>query len=471
MSQILPTLLAGGSGTRLWPLSRELYPKQLLSLNGDQSMLRDTLDRVKQLNCEPAIVVCNEEHRFLIAEQLRARGESFGAIILEPVAKNTAPAIALAALHARSSGADPIMLILPADHVIADAGNFRRAVDQAIPLAEAGNLVTFGIVPEKPETGYGYIKKGAYLADGVDAAQVDAFVEKPDRAAAESYLASGDYFWNGGIFLFKASAYLEELLRFEPDIYDCCEKAIAMEVKDLDFVRPAIDFEKCLSQSIDYAVMEKTDRAVVVPLNVGWSDLGSWQALWEISEKDREGNVMVGDVVSSDTTSSFIYSDSRLVATLGLENTIVVETSDAVLVAEKDRVQEVKLLVEQLRSSDRTEHYSHARVYRPWGSYETITLRNRYQVKRITVNPGASLSLQMHHHRSEHWIVVSGTAVVQRDDEEFVLSENESTYIPLGAKHRLRNPGKLELDLIEVQVGSYLGEDDIVRFEDVYGRG
>ncbi len=433
-------------------------------------MLQTTMDRLEGLPCEAPYVVCNEEHRFLVAEQIRARGSEFGAILLEPVARNTAPAIALAAFHALEALENPMMLILPADHHIDDAQNFRDVVRSALPFAEQGELVTFGIVPDRPETGYGYIKRGKILSQGTHAARVDSFIEKPDIETAQRYLEAGEYLWNSGIFLFPAMTYLEELRKFQPEIYQCCKTAIEDSSEDLDFVRPSSAFERCKAESIDYAVMEKTSRSIVAPLNVGWSDLGSWQALWQISEKDENENVMLGDVVCEDTQHSLVYSDSRLVATLGLTDTVVVETADAVLVAGKERVQDVKSLVERLRKEGRSEHHSHARVYRPWGSYETIALGDRYQVKRIKVKPGASLSLQMHHHRSEHWIVVNGTAMVNRNDEEFVLSENESTYIPLGATHRLHNPGKLELDLIEVQVGSYLGEDDIVRFDDNYGR-
>jgi len=469
MSDILPVILAGGSGTRLWPLSRELYPKQFLRLAGEHTMLQATLKRLEGLRVAAPYVVCNEEHRFLVAEQCRAISQEWGAIILEPVAKNTAPAIALAAFRAVRSGDDPLLLVLPADHFIADAAGFRRAVVQGTPLVDKGALLTFGVVPERAETGYGYITQGAPVTHG--ATRVAAFVEKPDRARAEAFVAGGNHLWNSGMFMFRASAYLDELRRFRPDIHTACERASASETVDLDFSRPGNQFIECPVDSIDYAVMEHTERSAVIPIDVGWSDLGSWSALWDIAARDADGNSTFGDVIKVDTRNSYIHSESRLVATIGIDDAVVVETADALLVARKDKVQDVKQVVEALRNCEtRNEHHSHVRVFRPWGSYESVEHGERYQVKRISVKPGSSLSYQMHHHRAEHWIVVKGTALVQKDDERFLLAENESTYIPIGAKHRLSNPGKVPLELIEVQVGAYLGEDDIVRFEDKYGR-
>ena len=470
---IIPVILSGGSGTRLWPLSRETYPKQFLPLADRNTMLQNTALRVAGLNDMAApVVVCNEEHRFMVAEQLRAVGIHPAAVMLEPVGRNTAPAVAMAALHAQSEngGADPLLLILPADHVIADVAGFRAAILQVAPQAEAGRLITFGIVPTAAETGYGYIKAGAPLNDqGVCA--VERFVEKPDQATAERYLASGDYYWNSGMFLFRASTFLAELERFAPAILAACQHALAGGRADRDFLwldRAA--FAACPKDSIDYAVMEKTDHAVVTPLAVGWNDVGSWSALWEVGERDADGNIERGDVISLETRDSYIDAASRLVATVGVEHLVVVETADAVLVAGKDRVQEVKAVVDQLKARQRPEGRLHRKVYRPWGCYDSIDFDQRFQVKRITVNPGASLSSQMHHHRAEHWVVVHGTARVTRGEEVFLLTENQSTYIPVGVRHRLENPGKIPLEIVEVQSGSYLGEDDIVRYDDVYGR-
>jgi len=470
MSDLLPVVLAGGSGSRLWPLSRELYPKQFLRLYGERTMLQGTLTRLSGLPTAPAYIVCNDEHRFLVAEQLRGIGHAWGAIILEPAARNTAPAIALAALHAVSAGADPILLVLPADHFLQDAAAFQSAVREGATQASEGALVTFGVVPTRPETGYGYIRVGERIAHGIGAARVAAFMEKPDVATAGRLLQSGQYLWNSGMFLFRASAYLSELQRTRPDIFSACERAMSESRRDLDFVRPGAAFLESPTDSIDYAVMEKTERSVVIPLDVGWNDLGSWDSLWSITPHDSDGNVAEGDVIHVDTRNTYLRSEDRLVAAVGVEDIVVVETADAVLVSRRDRVQDVRKIVDRIRSCTRHEHRTHVRVYRPWGSYESVENGDRYQVKRITVNPGSSLSFQMHHHRSEHWIVVRGTARVQRGDETFLLAENESTYIPLGAKHRLSNPGKVPLELIEVQVGTYLGEDDIVRFDDVYGR-
>ena len=466
MAQLQPVLLSGGSGTRLWPLSREAYPKQFLPLAGDDTMVQATWRRVEALADLAPIVVANEEHRFLVAEQLRQVGAPVPAILLEPVGRNTAPAIAAAALQAMAGGADPLLLVLPSDHVVRDVAGFQRAVREASSAAEAGALVTFGIVPDAPETGFGYIQ--AEAGDGLR--QVLRFVEKPDAATARSYLDAGGYYWNSGMFLFRASRYLEELARFRPDIVDAVRAAHATARHDGDFVRLDKDaFSACPSDSIDYAVMEKTADAMVLPVDIGWNDVGSWSALWDVAERDADGNAHHGDVIAVDSRNSYAYAQ-RLVALVGVDDIVVVETDDAVLVARKDKVQEVKQVVARLKQEQRSQAVLHREVHRPWGSYDSVDNGGRHQVKRIKVKPGAALSLQMHHHRAEHWIVVSGTAKVTRGDETLLLSENESTYIPLGVKHRLENPGKVPLELIEVQSGSYLGEDDIVRFEDVYGR-
>ncbi len=485
---IIPVVLSGGSGTRLWPLSREQFPKQLLPLTGgSDTMLQATVARTAGLPGVGApVVVCNEAHRFMVAEQLRQAGVAGARIVLEPIGRNTAPAIALAA-HAALGAAgtdDPLLLILPADHVVRDVAAFQAAVRAAQPAAEAGQLVTFGVVPEGPETGYGYIRRAAEPLAGVAAAgaadagapgggvyAIDRFVEKPDLATAQGFLASGEYYWNSGMFLFGARRYLRELAAQAPDIAAAVQAAFEAAKSDLDFVRvDAETFGACRSDSIDYAVMEKTREAVVVPLAAGWSDVGSWSSLHAAVESDADGNVLRGDVIAEDTRDSFVFSESRLVATVGLDSHVVVETKDAVLVAPRDRVQDVKALVARIKAAGRSEHSLHREVFRPWGSYDSIDSGERYQVKRLSVNPGASMSLQLHHHRAEHWIVVSGTARITRNDEVFLLEENESTYIPLGAKHRIENPGKIPLHIIEVQSGSYLGEDDIVRFEDRYGR-
>jgi mannose-1-phosphate guanylyltransferase/mannose-6-phosphate isomerase len=467
---LTPVILSGGAGTRLWPLSRELHPKQLLALaGGDRTMLQETATRVAGLpELTPAVIVCNEAHRFLVAEQLRLLGGAAAPrILLEPTGRNTAPAIALAA-HAALEAGDPLLLVLPADHVIRDVEAFQAAVRAALPSAEAGKLVTFGVVAHQPETGYGYIKRGPGAGPVYP---IERFVEKPDAATARQFVAAGDYYWNSGMFLFRASRYLEELQRHAPDIAEACRQASAAGRRDLDFIRPDGGlFTACRSDSIDYAVMEKTASAVVVPLDAGWSDVGSWSSLHDAVEKDARGNVQRGDVIAEDTDGCFLYSQSRLVAAVGLKDHVVVETKDAVLVAPRDRVQDVKLLAARLKASGRYEHSLHREVYRPWGSYDSVESGDRYQVKRLTVKPGASMSLQLHHHRAEHWIVVSGTARITRNDEVFLLEENQSTYIPLGAKHRIENPGKITLHIIEVQSGGYLGEDDIVRFEDRYGR-
>ena len=506
--------MSGGSGSRLWPQSRSLYPKQFLPLVNERSMLQNTIARLDGLaDIGKPLLIANEEHRFLVAEQLRQMGREAEAIILEPVGRNTAPAVALAALKALNHKApvnvpdntgtsaipggrtktqsDALLLVLAADHVIQDEAAFHHAIEAAKPVARDGKLVTFGIVPTHPETGYGYIKAlmepqrhkdtkkdveqepfvPICLGGEKTIMPVEQFVEKPDRATAEQYLASGNYFWNSGMFMFKASRYLEELRQFRPDILAACEQAIAVEHPDMDFVRlNEAAFKACPDDSIDYAVMEKTQDAVVIPLDAGWSDVGSWSSLWDIAEKDAQGNAVQGDAMLHDTRNTYVRSEKKLVATVGVEGLVITESDDAILVASKGRVQEVKKIVERLKADGRTEAKLHRKVFRPWGSYDSIDAGERYQVKRITVKPGAQLSLQKHYHRAEHWIVVKGTALVTNGDQEILLTENQSTYIPIGVVHRLENPGKFDLELIEVQSGSYLGEDDIVRFEDTYGR-
>ncbi len=473
MLTLTPVILSGGAGTRLWPLSRELYPKQLLALTGERTMIQQTALRLEGLGAAGPVVVCNEAHRFLVAEQLRQLAIAPQAIVLEPAGRNTAPAIALAA-HAALKGAAPqaasdlLLLVLPADHVIRDVPAFHKAVHSALDAAQQGQLVTFGIVPTSPETGYGYIQRGP--ASGA-VYRIARFVEKPGAAVARDLVATGDYYWNSGMFLFGARRYLEELGRLAPGIASACAAAFAAAKADLDFTR--VDkqlFEACPSDSIDYAVMEKTADAVVVPLAAGWSDVGSWAALHEASEPDAHGNVSRGDVICEDSEGCYLYSESRLVSAVGLKDHVVVETKDAVMVAPRNRVQDVKKLVSRLKEQGRYEHSLHREVFRPWGSYDSIENGPRFQVKRLKVKPGAVLSLQLHHHRAEHWIVVSGTARITRGDEVFLLEENQSTYIPIGVRHRIENPGKIPLHIIEVQSGSYLGEDDIVRLEDHYGR-
>ncbi len=469
---IIPVILSGGAGTRLWPLSRELYPKQLLPLVGDNTMLQDTVLRLDGLADRSApIVVCNDAHRFMVAEQLRQAGQQADAVILEPVGRNTAPAVAVAALQALESGDDPIMLVLPADHVIRQAATLCKVVEAGVSSVLEGALLTFGIVPTAPETGYGYIKRGEQRAAGGELFKVQQFVEKPDTATAENYLASGDYYWNSGMFMFKASSYLAELKKHAPEMVQACEAAWQGRVADLDFVRLDTDaFAACPSDSIDYAVMEKTDHALVIPLDAGWSDVGSWSALWEVGSENGAGNVKSGDVIEVDCANSYLHGSSRLVAGIGLQDCVVVETADAVLVAAKDRVQDVKKVVEQLKSSDREEHLLHNRVNRPWGAYEGLDAGDGFLVKRITVNPGARLSLQRHNHRAEHWVVVRGTAEVTCENVVQTLTANQSFYIPIGDKHRLTNPGEEILEIIEVQTGELLSEDDIERFDDHYGR-
>jgi mannose-1-phosphate guanylyltransferase/mannose-6-phosphate isomerase len=468
MSELIPVILSGGSGTRLWPLSREAHPKQFLPLLGDRSLLQMTWLRLVGLpGMSAPLVVANEEHRFLVAEQLREVGATPAALILEPVGRNTAPAIAVAALRAIADGGDPVLLVLPSDHVIADEAAFRAAILEVLPAAEAGEVVTFGILPTAPETGYGYIN--AAPGDGVR--RVLRFVEKPDAATAAGYVASGEYFWNSGMFAFRASRYLEELQRSRPAMVAAAREALDKAVRDVDFLRlDKVAFSASPSDSIDYAVMESTERATVLPIDVGWNDVGSWSALWSVVEQDGDGNAHRGDVIARDCRNTLAMSEKRLVALIGLDDVVVVDTDDALLVARRDRVQEVKEIVTALKAGKRSQATWHRKVYRPWGSYDGIDSGERFQVKRIIVKPGASLSLQMHHHRAEHWIVVKGTARVTNGDKVFLLGENESTYIPLGSRHRLENPGKQPLELIEVQSGGYLGEDDIVRFDDVYGR-
>ena len=480
--KLQPVVLSGGTGSRLWPLSREMYPKQLIALVSEQTMLQETVSRLNGLNGHEKItllnplVVCNEEHRFFVAEQLRQIGTPAEKIILEPVGRNTAPALTLAALAAAP---DTVLLVMPADHVIRDESVFHTAIEEGMHLSATGALVTFGIKPDSAQTGYGYIRIGAALEDTASAHAIDRFVEKPDSATAQSYVESGDYLWNSGMFMMQAASWLDEMQRLQPAMLESCRAALEGGEDDRDFYRVDAEiFAACPSDSIDYAVMEKitggTDAAAhpaaVIPLDAGWSDVGAWSSLWDVGDKDEAGNVIKGDVYAIDTRNSLLFAEQRHIASIGLDDVIVVETADAILVAHKDHDQSVKQVVERLKAEDRSEHLNHKLVYRPWGSYECIDCGDRFQVKRITVNPGASLSLQLHHHRAEHWIVVKGTAQVTRGDEVFLVTENESTYIPLGVKHRLENKGAIPLEMIEVQSGSYLGEDDIVRFEDVYGR-
>lgn len=464
-----PIIIAGGTGSRLWPLSRELYPKQFHQLYGDKTMLQATIERLQNLDCLPPIVICNENHRFIVAEQLRQIGQLNHNIILEPVGKNTAPAIALASFCVTQNGDNPNLLILPADHVILNTEAFEQSIQNALPYLDDNKLVTFGIVPKTPETGYGYIQCGRKLQE--TGFIVNQFVEKPDQQTAQSYLDDGGYLWNSGMFSFKAQSYLNELKQYRQDIYDICRKATEQLDNDLDFIRiDAEIFKTCPEDSIDYAVMEKTADAVVVPMDAGWNDVGSWSSLWEVSDKDEQGNSKHGDVLCINSQNNFVFAETGLVATVGIQDNIIVQTKDAVLVTNKENAQNVKLLVKQLQKDNRSETQLHREVYRPWGKYDSVDSGQRYQVKRITVKPNEKLSVQMHHHRAEHWIVVSGTAKVSVDGKEILLTENQSVYIPLGAIHFLENPGKIPLELIEVQVGSYLGEDDIVRFEDRYGR-
>ncbi|WP_426357579.1 mannose-1-phosphate guanylyltransferase/mannose-6-phosphate isomerase [Pseudocolwellia sp. HL-MZ19] len=478
---ILPVIMAGGSGTRLWPLSRSNYPKQFLALgcgnDHSQTMLQQTISRLNGLGNAPCMLICNEEHRFIAAEQVRTLGAEHGGIFLEPVGRNTAPAIALAAIHALETakdGEDPVLLVLAADHVISDEAAFQTSVKQAYEHAKNDKLVTFGIVANSPETGYGYIKRGSAVSD--DAFLVSSFVEKPNLETAKGYVDSGEYYWNSGMFMFKASQYVDVLKKYNPAIYDACVKAMQVQNQDMDFVRVDKNaFMQCPDDSIDYAVMEplcaeNNSDVVVVPMDAGWNDVGGFAALLEVSKQDENGNAFTGDVESVDTHNTLVISEDKLVTTVGVKDLVVINTKDAVLVAHKDEAQHVKTIVNKLKENGRSEPVVHREVYRPWGKYDSVDNGERFQVKRITVKPGAKLSVQMHHHRAEHWVVVSGTAIVQKGEEEIFLTENESVYLPVGVVHALNNPGVIDLELIEVQVGSYLGEDDIVRFEDRYGR-
>ncbi|WP_338649374.1 mannose-1-phosphate guanylyltransferase/mannose-6-phosphate isomerase [Pseudomonas sp. ML2-2023-3] len=467
---VLPIIMAGGTGSRLWPLSREQNPKQFIQLgDANHSMLQATIERLEGLNTRTPRLICNESHRFIVAEQLRQMQIDDSDILLEPIGRNTAPAITLAALQAVNDNDDPILLVLAADHLIQEANKFTNCIESAIPFAVAGKLVTFGITPTHAETGYGYIEKGVSV--GSEGHQVSRFIEKPNQILAKELVDSKNYLWNSGMFMFRASRYLQEIKKFRPDILDSCKKSLAGGSKDMYFTRlDESAFFDCPADSIDFAVMEKTEDAVVVEFNAGWSDIGSWSALWDVSDKDSSGNVIKGDVIASSSKNNYIHSDSRLIATLGIENLIIVETKDSILIAHKDHSQNVKAIVSHLKDHERTEHVNHREVYRPWGMYDSIDNGHRYQVKRITVKPGAKLSVQMHHHRAEHWIVVSGTAKVTNGEKTYLVTENQSTYIPIGQVHALENPGKIPLELIEIQSGAYLGEDDIVRLEDKYGR-
>ena len=472
---LIPVILCGGTGTRLWPLSRASYPKQYwpLSGEGDATLLQQTQQRLTGLTgLESPLLICNEDHRFIVAEQMRQIDVVPSAILLEPLGRNTAPAVTVAALQATASGEDPLLLVLAADHMIRDAAGFREAVESGRGAAESGRLVTFGIVPTAPETGYGYIEAAEPFRTGELAeVPIARFVEKPDQATAEQFLATGRFAWNSGMFLFKASAMLAELERLAPDVVSCCRAALEQDSADLDFLRLEREaFARCPNVAIDVAVMEQTTLGSVLPLDVGWSDVGSWSALWETGDRDGDGNVLQGRVISQESRNCYLRSEHRLVVGLGVENLVVVETDDAVLIADRSRAQDIKTVVKQLEADGSPEGKAHRKIYRPWGSYTGVTEGSRWQVKRISVNPGASLSLQMHHHRAEHWIVVKGTAIVELNGEEQLLAENQSTYIPLGCKHRLSNPGKIPVEMIEVQSGEYLGEDDIVRFQDRYGR-
>ena len=471
---LVPVILSGGSGTRLWPLSRKLYPKQFIPLKEDKSLFQSTVERISNLNSvNKLLVICNDEHRFMAAEQLRQSNIEQSDIILEPVGRNTAPAITIAAIHALKINPDAQLLVLPADHLLTDLQEFQKAVTSAQQAAN-NMFITFGVVPTRAETGFGYIKRentNPVNTNDKVIYHVSEFIEKPDYATAKTYLASGDYLWNSGMFLFRADIFLEEIKQLQPEIFSACHEAYTHSEHDLDFIR--LDeqaFLKAPDISIDYAVMEKTAKAGVVSLESNWSDVGSWHALWESFERDHNNNATYGDVIVEDCSGSYIHANNRLVTAVGIKDQVIIETADAILVAPRDRAQEVKDIVDKLKQANRTEVDIHPKVYRPWGSYETIDIEDRFQVKRITVYSGQKLSLQMHHHRAEHWIVVKGTARVTRGEDEFLLSENESTYIPIGTKHRLENPGMIPLELIEVQSGTYLGEDDITRFEDVYGR-
>ena len=474
-TSLIPVILCGGTGTRLWPLSRASYPKQYWPLSGesDATLMQQTQQRLEGLDgLEAPLLICNEDHRFIVAEQMRQIGVEPNAILLEPMGRNTAPAVTVAALQATAGGKDPLLLVLAADHLIRDAKQFRQAVDAGRAAAEAGRLVTFGIVPTAPETGYGYIEAAEpFSGESLREVPIARFVEKPDRATAEQFLATGRFTWNSGMFLFRASAMLAELERLAPEVVSCCRAALEQDAADLDFLRLEREaFAKCPNVAIDVAVMEKTELGSVLPLDAGWSDVGSWSALWETADRDGDGNVLQGRVINKGSRNCYLRSEHRLVVGLGVENLVVVETDDAVLIADRSKAQEIKSVVKQLEADGSPEGKAHRKIYRPWGAYTGVTEGNRWQVKRISVNPGASLSLQMHHHRAEHWVVVKGTALVERDGDQQLVGENQSTYIPLGCKHRLSNPGRIPVELIEVQSGEYLGADDIVRFEDRYGR-
>ena len=480
---LVPVILCGGTGTRLWPLSRASYPKQYWALagNDDQTLLQQTQQRLEGLpGLAPPLLICNEDHRFIVAEQLRQIGVEPAAILLEPMGRNTAPAVAVAALKATTCGQDPLLLVLAADHVIRRPERFRAVVEAALPAATAGRLVTFGIVPTAAETGYGYIEAAESLGQGpmgqgpggqAGPVPIARFVEKPDSATAAAFVASGRFTWNSGMFLFRASAILAELERLAPEVVSACRSALEHDSADLEFLRLEPEaFAGCPNVSLDVAVMEKTSLGAVLPLDAQWSDVGSWSALWETSDQDSNGNVLRGRVIGEGVRNCYLRSEHRLVVGLGVEDLVVVETDDVVLVAHRDRAQEIKAIVGQLEKSGAPESKAHRRIYRPWGHYDGIVEGDRWQVKKIQVKPGAALSLQMHHHRAEHWVVVRGTALVEKDGVEEMVGENQSTYIPLGARHRLINPGKIPVEMIEVQSGAYLGEDDIVRFEDRYGR-
>lgn len=469
---ILPVIMAGGTGSRLWPMSRELFPKQFLKLYGSNSMLQETINRLDGLNVMNPVVICNEEHRFIVAEQLREIDKLSKNIILEPVGRNTAPAITLAALNAVVHDNDPILLVLAADHIIQDIHAFHQSVQNAIPFANQHYLATFGIVPNAPEIGYGYIQRGNEISvEQSSAFEVKRFVEKPNKQTAEEYISSNNYYWNSGMFMFRASNYLKEIEKFRPDILEACKVALDITDVDMDFIRVDSDkFMACPDESIDYAVMEHTENAVVVPLDAAWSDVGSWSALWDISNRDQNENVFVGDTFSLNTRNCYVNTDKKLVATIGVDNLVIVNTKDAILVVNKNEVQDVKKVVEYLKQQQRIEYYAHKTVYRPWGSSDTVVSDERFKVNHIIVKPGGSFSLQVHHHRAEHWVVLSGTAKVTIEDKTFLITENQSTFIPVGASHMLENPGKIPLEIIEVRSGSYLADDDIIRIKDQYGR-